>query len=110
MHNIANDRSPRNTNTTAPTHIRVTMFQPFESRIGIDHVLRLDFNYDPQLIAHLKRILPVCKAQAVNPSLGRMAPGGWLQREQCWFVEPIIWGAVRRELEILGYRIDEVTL
>lgn len=94
---------------TATTLIHVSTFQPFESRIGRDVVMRLDFAYDPGLIAHLKRCLDGYKVQAVNPSAGRMTPGGWLPREQCWFLEPIIWESVRLELEFAGYRI-EVTL
>ena len=107
MHNLSSGRAPRN--TTEPTLIRVTTFQPFESRIGMDHVLRLDFVYDPELIVLLKRILAEYKVQAVNRALGRLAPGGWLPRERCWFFEPCIWDAVRLELEFAGYRIREVT-
>lgn len=109
MHNVANDRAPRNTNTTTPTRIRVTTFQPFESRIGIDHVLRLDFNYDPELIAHLKRLLAGYKIAAVDPAHNRNAPGGFLPKYRCWFLEPCIWEAVRLELEFSGYHIREVT-
>lgn len=103
MMNLSNFRL-----TTQAAIIHVSTFQPFESRIGFDHVLRLDFNYNPELIAHLKRFLAGYKAQAVDPTAGRMTPGGWLQRERCWFVEPIIWDALKLELSFLGYRIHEV--
>ena len=108
MHSLANDRASHNTNTTAPTLIHVTTFQPFESRIGIDHVMRLDFAYDPELIAHLKRLLAGYKTAAVDPAHNRHAPGGFLPKYRCWFLEPCIWDAVKLELSFLGYRIHEV--
>ena len=108
MHNVANNRVPHNPDTTGPTLIRVTTFQPFESRIGIDHVLRLDFNYDPELIAYLKRLLAGYKTAAVDPAHNRHAPGGFLPKYRCWFLEPCIWESVRLELEFSGYRIQEV--
>ena len=92
------------------TVIRIDTFQPFESRLGIDVVMRLSFDYDPVLIAQLKRFLAAYKSAAVNPALGRLTPGGWLPKEKCWFFEPCIWEAVRLELEFSGYRIQEVRL
>ena len=108
MGNLTSDRAPRN--PTTPTTIHVSRFQPFESRVGIDYVLRLDFDYDPELIAHLKRFLAEYKADAVNRDLGRLTPGGWLSHHRCWFIEPCIWEAVMLELEFSGYRIQEVSL
>lgn len=107
MHHLIRNRASRTTNTPAPSCIRVTLFQPFPSRVGTDQVFRLDFTYDPTLIAHLKCLLAQHKTQAVDPSQGRLTSGGWLNREGCWFIEPCIWGAVRRELEQLGYHIEE---
>ena len=89
------------------TVIRIDTFQPFESRIGIDCVMRLAFDYDSVLVSHLKKILAAYKTDAVNPTLRRMTPGGWLSQHRCWFLEPCIWEAVRFELEFSGYRIQE---
>jgi hypothetical protein len=87
------------------TTIRAFLFQPFESRQGIDVVVGLRFDYDPALIAHLKHALDAYKAQAVNPELRRRTPGGWLAQHRCWFVEPEIWELVSLELAFHGYRI-----
>lgn len=93
--------------TLTPTIIHVTRFQPFESRIGIDTVVRLDFHYDPKLIGHLKRILANYRPDAVDPGLNRQTPGGWLPREKCWFVESIVWDVMKVELSSSGYAIRE---
>jgi hypothetical protein len=109
MHNLANEPTRNNGHPSTEPVIYVSRFQPFESRRGRDYVLRLDFDYDPALIAQIKRLLAGYKADAVNPALRRLAPGGWLPEYRCWFLEPCIWEAVRLELEFSGYHIREVT-
>ena len=102
MHNLANDRAPRNTNTTEPTRIRVDTFQPFESRQGFDEVVRLRFDYSHALVARLKAILAVYAVGAPQKVVG-----GWLPEHRCWFVEPEVWDVVRDELQFLGHQIVE---
>lgn len=109
MHNLANESARNNGHPSAAPVIHVSRFQPFESRAGRDHVLRLDFNYDPQLIAHLKRLLAGYKTAAIDPAHNRNAPGGFLPKYRCWFLEPCIWESVKLELEFSGYCIREVT-
>lgn len=91
------------TGTQAPTlTIHVDRFQPFESRLGVDTVVRLRFEYTPALIARLKAILAVYAVGTEHKIIG-----GWLPKHACWFVEPDVWDVVRDELQLLGHRIVE---
>lgn len=86
--------------------IYVSSFQPFGSRIGQDTVIRLQFNYNPDLIADLKKILRHYKDEALDPSRHIFQPGGWIPLEKCWYVERSIWRLVKHELEELGYEFQ----
>ena len=75
--------SKPNTDTQAlPITIHVDRFQPFQSRIGLDTVIRLQFDYDPALIARLKALLAVYAVGTEHKTVG-----GWLAKHRCWFVE-----------------------
>lgn len=89
------------------TVIRVSEFQPFESRQGVDTVIRLQFPYDPDLIALLKKSLRTYRQYAVDPTRQIFQPGGWRPDEKCWFVERAIWPMVLRDLENAGYLIGD---
>jgi hypothetical protein len=82
-------------------HIRVTVFQPFESRVGLDTVIGLQFNYDPEVIALLKAALREARGWQRRGNLG-----GWLAEYRCWFVERIAWPHVRRRLLGAGCTLD----
>ena len=87
--------------------IYVSSFQPFASRIGQDTVIRLTFDYDPELIGRLKQILRRLKEAAVDPSRHIFQPGGWNPKERCWYVERNIWDQVRSDLMEYGYEFDD---
>lgn len=87
--------------------LKVSRFQPFESRIGTDTVIRLKFPWDRNLVDELKRLLSLYRREALNPDRNQHAPGGWLPEHRCWFIEPIIWPVVKMELVWLGYAIVE---
>ncbi len=88
---------------TQPTHtiiIQVDRFQPFKSRLGLDEVMRLQFDYDPALVSRLKAILSVYAVGGEHQTIG-----GWLAKHRCWFVEVSAWEVVKLELLCLGHRI-----
>lgn len=87
--------------------IHASTFQPFASRIGLDMVIRLEFPYDPTLTNLLKRLIAAYRSAAVDPRHYRLNAGGWLPTHKVWFVEPCVWGVIRDELQLLGYRIKE---
>lgn len=82
--------------------IHADRFQPFQSRVGLDHVIQLHFEYDPSLVARLKAILSVYAVGATSKVVG-----GWLPKLRCWFVEPEVWDVVKMELRYLGHQILE---
>lgn len=88
--------------------IYVSSFQPFASRIGQDTVIKLRFDYNPDLIADLKKILRHYKDEALDPSRHIFQPGGWNPKFKCWYVERNIWGLVKHELEEMGYEFQTV--
>lgn len=88
--------------------IAVSSFQPFPSRIGQDTVIRLQFNYDPDLVESLKKILRHYKDEALDPARHIFKPGGWNPNQKCWFVERNIWELVKHELEEMGYEFQTV--
>jgi hypothetical protein len=81
--------------------IRVSKFQPFESRQGVDWVYKLTFDYDGETIDLLKEAL-----QLARRVLGGSNLGGWLGQHKCWFCEPFVWGVVRGRLLGAGYVLD----
>src|SRR5262245_4855453 len=76
--------------------IHVGSFQPFKSRQGRDTVIRLEFQYDPELVALLKQALRT--RRSVNGPAG-----GWLPEYRCWFVERDVWPMVRQRLGAEGH-------
>jgi hypothetical protein len=80
--------------------IRVTAFQPFESRAGIDTVLALAFEYDAGTVADLKAAIGRARY-----SVGAGNLGGWLGEHRCWFVERDAWPIVRQCLQAAGHRL-----
>jgi hypothetical protein len=92
---------------TKMTRIRTSRFQPFQSRVGVDTVLRLEFSYDPELIGHLKRLLSAHKSKAIDPARHVLQPGGFLPSCKSWFCEQAIWPEIKEELQQLGYHIQE---
>lgn len=95
--------SKPNTHTQAPTvTIHADRFQPFQSRLGVDEVMRLQFDFDAALVARLKALLAVYAVGSQHRVIG-----GWLPKHRCWFVEPDAWAVVKLELLYLGHRIME---
>jgi hypothetical protein len=89
--------------TQAPTVlIHVDRSQPFQSRLGLDTVVRLRFEYDAALVSRLKAILAVYAVGTPHKVVG-----GWLPEHRAWFVEPSVWDVVRMELLFLGHRVKE---
>ena len=82
--------------------IHVDRFQPFKSRVGFDEVVRLQFIYDPALIAKIKALLCVYQVGTEHKVVG-----GWLPKYKCWFIEPDVWAVIKIELLYLGHRIME---
>jgi hypothetical protein len=81
-----------------PCRIYVKAFQPFESRVGVNTVLALKFEYDPERVEQIKQILRGEKAR-----LGVSIPvGGWLKPHGCWWVERWVWPSVKRQLAAVG--------
>lgn len=99
---MKNSSNPPTRTPARVVAIVVDTFQPFQSRSGMDVVMRLRFEYHPALIARLKALLAV---YAVGSE--RKIVGGWLPEHRVWFVEPSVWDVVRDELQFLGYRIVE---
>lgn len=88
--------------------IFVSSFQPFASRIGQDTVIKLRFDYNPDLVESLKKILRHYKDEALDPSRHIFQPGGWNPKEKCWYVERNIWSKVRDSLHFEGYDFDNM--
>ena len=89
--------------TQAPAIIiHVSRFQPFASRLGIDEVMQLQFDYDTALVSKLKAILAVYAVGSPHKVVG-----GWLPKYRCWFIEPDAWEMVKMELLFLGHRVRE---
>ena len=84
------------------SHIDVSAFQPFPSRIGVDTVLALRFQYDPDLIAALKDALQAARRRGFGKNLG-----GWLAEYRCWFVERSAWPLVADRLRKFGCTFTE---
>ena len=82
--------------------IHADRFQPFASRLGIDTVVRLRFDYDAVLVSRLKALLTVYTVGTQHKIVG-----GWLPKLKCWFIEPDIWAIVKMELLFLGHRVLE---
>ena len=99
---MANSSKTETSKQLHASTIRVDRFQPFESRLGTDDVVRLRFAYDPALVSRLKAILAVHAVGTRHKSIG-----GWLPKHSCWFVEPSVWDVVRMELLYLGHRVLE---
>jgi hypothetical protein len=66
------------TQPTCPCLIAVDRFQPFASRVGVNQVIRLRFDYDQELISRLKAILAVYAVGAAHKAVG-----GWLPKHRC---------------------------
>lgn len=92
---------------TAKSIIRVTRFQPFASRHGVDTVFTLSFLYDPALVELLKAVFARSRDVARDPAAHIDAAGGWLPHHKCWFVEPVVWPEIKDALEAAGYAIRE---
>lgn len=88
--------------------IYVSAFQPFASRIGQDTVIKLTFDYNPDLIASLKKILRHYRDEAIDPSRHIFQPGGWNPKEKCWYVERTIWEMVKQDLMYEGYEFEDL--
>jgi hypothetical protein len=82
--------------------IRVSPFQPFQSRVGRGTVRALRFAYDRELIDRLKAALRFAEI-----ATGLKNSAGWLKEYGCWFGELPAWPVVRRELAALGCDFDE---
>jgi hypothetical protein len=79
--------------------VRVSSFQPFSSRVGIDTVIKLEFAYDALLVALVKGAI-----RQARPSMHKTA-GGWLAEHRAWFVERDVWPKVMAALEEEGVRL-----
>jgi hypothetical protein len=91
------------TTTQAPiAAIHADRFQPFQSCVCLDTVVRLRFEYDAALVARLKALLTVYAVGSEHKTVG-----SWLPQHRVWFVEPDVWEMVRMELLFLGHRVME---
>ena len=87
--------------TQAPTiTIHADHFQPFQSRMGLDTVVRLRFEYDAALVSRLKALLAIYAVGTEHKTIG-----GWLAKHQCWFIETSACESIKLELLYLGHRI-----
>jgi len=87
--------------------IRVSKFMPFESRQG-SYVYKLQTSiYDAEYVRRLKHLLRELKWEACDPDRNIYQAGGWLAEHRAWFVEPVIWPQVRKQLEYFGYSLHE---
>ena len=101
-------------NLTAPYVIHTFALQPFESRQGRNTVIGLRFPFNQSIAQiltqccadHRQRLYDPVYDQLIDPENLILAAGGWLAREQCWFVERAIWLTVQVELEAAGYQIN----
>ena len=97
-----NVSKPQAPTQARPVSIYVDQFQPFQSRVGLDTVVRVRFEYDAALVSRLKAILAVYAVGAEHKSIG-----GWLPKHRSWFVEAHAWEVVKLELLYLGHLIIE---
>lgn len=72
--------------------------QPFRSRVGIDTVVCLKFDFNIELINALRDIF-----QEHNHD--GFSKGGWLPAEGLWFLEESIWPYARYRLQKLGFEL-----
>jgi hypothetical protein len=75
--------------------------QPFKSRQGVDTVLTLRFDYDPDVVELVKDAL--AEARRLT---GLFPAGGWLADRRYWFCEHWAWPTVRRRLEQAGHAVN----
>ena len=80
--------------------IGYTTFQPFESRVGKDTVVKMISRYDATLVEQLKEIRNILKV-----SYGVKNPGGWLQDHKAWFWEHSVWNYVKGCLQAYGHQV-----
>jgi hypothetical protein len=97
--NVSNPPPPTQARSVS---IYVDRFQPFQSRVGLDTVVRVWFEYDAALVSRLKAILAVYAVGSPHKVVG-----GWLPKHRSWFVEAHAWEVVKLELLYLGHRIIE---
>jgi hypothetical protein len=79
--------------------VYASLFQPIQSRRGVDRVVRLRFPDDAGPVERLK-VMPRGARDAAG--LGRSC-GGWLKDHGAWFCERSCWPTVRRALERAGH-------
>jgi hypothetical protein len=77
--------------------IHVSSFQPFESRVGRDTVLAIQFPYNAEVVEVLKAAL-----RDAGRRFGRRNLGGWLADHHVWFCERAAWPLVRERLAGMG--------
>jgi hypothetical protein len=82
------------------TTISLSEFQPFDSRVGHDTVLRLQFYYCPEAVEQIKSALKEARVTTLGTHLG-----GWLAAHKCWFIEFSAWPTVRKQLLRAGHRL-----
>jgi hypothetical protein len=85
-------------------------FQPFESRKGKDEVyavrLRGHHYHDVTLFKSVLRVnehLAKARGTLTGPNAG-----GWLPQYHRWFVEPIVWRAIKEFYETIGIPVKRV--
>jgi len=91
------------------------MFQPFESRVGIDEVVAVRLRNTNRWgdIRLFTQFLAVMKAK--HQALGHLSQetnnrnaGGWLGSWHRWFVEPCVWEELVAFYTSLGVAVEEV--
>jgi hypothetical protein len=90
----------------SPRRIRVSAFQPFKGRVGVDTVLGLEFPYDPDLVELLKESIRDAKRRTGVAGTA----GGWLAEHHRWFVERAAWPLIKAALLRAGHAVDESAL
>ncbi len=66
---------------------KLFLFQPFESRMGVESVIALKFKYDKYIVESIKNTLKYLKSR----NLTRSNAGGWLDFFKVWYIEPNVW-------------------
>lgn len=69
--------------------------QPFKSRVGVDTVVGLKFDFNVEIINALRDVLAEHKRDGFTM-------GGWLPTEGLWFLEEAIWPYARARLLEIG--------
>jgi hypothetical protein len=72
---------------------------------GIEIVAALHFEYDKDLVALVKTALRRARYRNEDYGPGWVRAGGWSPRRRFWWVDPVAWPSVRRQLLEKGVHV-----